>query len=84
MCLFQIGWSVFGCYVTTRAFSSVSWMANDAFVYLLSFLIASIILDILISGSEFVHKYYHEKLTREQKELELQRSQDAKTTVEAP
>ena len=77
MCAFQIVWTLYGGYyliheVTKR---SVYWNEEDQLVYFYGFLIAAMVLDVFIAGSEIIHKLYHDQLIRKQKNIE--REQEA-------
>ena len=77
MCAFQIVWTLYGAYyliheVTKR---SVYWNEEDQLVYFYGFLIAAMVLDVFIAGSEIIHKLYHDQLIRKQKNIE--REQEA-------
>ena len=54
---------------------SVYWNEEDQLVYFYGFLIAAMVLDVFIAGSEIIHKLYHDQLIRKQKNIE--REQEA-------
>ena len=80
MCVFQISWAIYGVYAIIVAiygdYPFLDMMQYKDAGYLFSFAISSIVLDIFIAGSEISHKIYHDKLTKEQKELESQKGQN--------
>ena len=72
MCAFQIVWTLYGVYhlIQEATKSSVYWNEEGQLVYFFGFLIAAMVLDVFIAGSEIIHKLYHDHLIRKQKIIE--------------